>query len=485
MKRIIPLLTIPLITSFYLKSQNYQTLYSDIIPYYESQNKWIKCIRIDSVKYQKDTIFYPFSNIQQIEYECLTPSGPSWIGSKVIIQNTDYNLFFNIQDDTIKIKTNASLNEKWTAYELLDSTIIIATVIKQDTLKFLNLLDSVKTIGFQVYNKNLIPISHVLNNMTLLLSKNYGFVRIFNFYLFPDYNINFPEFELQEYNLVGLSKPQIGIQNLTWFDVYDFQVEDEIHILYKESWWGSSNDYSTTHKTIIKYLLRNDYTDSIVYEIEIERSKYKIWYDSNTSSYDYIHDIRKSLIVPDSIFDKLPGEPIISEYEACSYYMINDINLSKTEPSGYEKICLFSDTCWTYCDVWGCWPSYSYIKGLGGPYYGCDNFTFMQENKLVYYKKGNKTWGTPLIISDIKDTKLDKDILMFPNPTKDILWIKIINLDLPLTFELFNIKGQIIVKKDIVSEVSSISIKSYNKGIYMYRILGNSGIVKCDKIIIE
>lgn len=488
MKKIELITILNLISLSYLIAQDYQTVRSDRIAYFDDQYGNVKCIRIDSLINQKDSIFFPFPNIQQLDYACFTPYGGSWIGNKIIIQNTGFDIFFNKKNDTIKIKRNAQLDEQWIAYEIKDSITIVAQITNIDTLDIIGMLDSAKTISFQVFDKNMTLLSHGLNNMSIVLSKYYGLVKTFNFYLFPVFEgENYLGEQFQELNLKGLSRPQIGIQNLTWFEVFDFQTGDEIHSLYTEDCWGTGwNDYSITQKTIVKYLSRIDYLDSIVYEIEIKRSKFTRWID--TSSFEFLHDTRKQVIVPNLIFDKLPGETIIEEYEAYTYFMTNGNIISKTEPSDYEKIWPSDDSCWRNCCVDGCFPSYTYLKGLGGAYYWCDNYFFCiggTENKLVYYKKGEVTWGTPIIVTNISDINQDENIIVFPNPTKDNLCLYVPEDVLPITFELIDIKGQIFLKKEINSDISSINIESFCEGTYLYRISNKSGIIRSDRLLVK
>ena len=139
------------------------------------------------------------------------------------------------------IKTTALLNDSWTAYYLPDSIKIIATVISHDTMSFLGQLDSVKTIGFQVYDKNMDLLDYPLNTMELRISKNFGFVKTFNFYLFPNLT-DYTSERFEEYSLIGLSNPEIGIQNLTWFEINDFQPGDELHIVNESRSWFAVSD---------------------------------------------------------------------------------------------------------------------------------------------------------------------------------------------------------------------------------------------------
>jgi hypothetical protein len=205
-----------------IHSQEYQTITSDRIVSFENESREVRSIRIDSVHFETDSVLYPNSNIQQLDYNCYNVRGASWIGEKIIVKDDGYNLFFNHALDTIKINTNAQLNQSWKAYELTDSLLITATITGHNTMEFLGQVDSVKIITFKVFDKINTPIVHELNNISVLLSKNYGWIKTLEFYHFPVPKVR---------TLIGLSKPALGIVNLTWLDVHDYQVGDEIHVL--------------------------------------------------------------------------------------------------------------------------------------------------------------------------------------------------------------------------------------------------------------
>lgn len=179
--------------------------YSDRISYYENPENEVKCIRIDSIEPGRDSIVFPFSNIQFIDYNCASPYGASWIGEMVVVRAIGEHLFQNKYGDTITIYTRHPLNMPWRIYQD-DEVVINAQITQHDTSSFLGLVDSVKTIGFQVYDKFENQISHSLNNKTILISKHYGVVRVLNFYQFPDYdqlNYGYKDDRLTELDLVG------------------------------------------------------------------------------------------------------------------------------------------------------------------------------------------------------------------------------------------------------------------------------------------
>lgn len=82
--------------------------------------------------------------------------------------------------------------------------------------------------------------------------------------------------------------------------------------------------------------------------------------------------------------------------------------------------------------------------------------------------------------------KLDpENIIVFPNPAHDYLTVRIKKNDHNEIFEILDVTGRIIVKKDIVSEESNIGIEDLNPGTYLYRLRRNNEILKIDKLIIK
>ena len=487
MKRIKISLIFLLISIINAFGQDYQTISSDRTAFFDNEYSNIKCIRIDSVKHHRDSVLFPFKVIQQLDYFCFSPYVASWIGKSVTIKDNGLNEFINKMGDTIAVKTNAELGDKWIAFALHDSITIEASIISHDTMTFLGITDSVKTIGFQAYDKSMNQLKLEINNMHLQISKSYGFVKTFNFYLFPNFQADYLSERFEEYNLIGLSNPKVGVRNLTWFEVNDFQAGDELHVLDESScWYGDGYGSATTEKVIYKYLERSDYSDSIVYKYSRIQSIYTTWTDS--SDFEYYNDTLTTTIKPDSLFDKLPGEPIINEYDAYNYYMTNESPLSKTNPSGNEQYGFEGDSCWRMTIADGCLAAYKYIKGLGGPYYSCSQAFCLggAERKLVYYKKGGVTWGNPLTITDISDIPTVKGVMVYPNPARNHINISISDSDCQkLQIFIYDIQGRLQKTRILESTNSMISISDLKSGIYILKIYDDENVIKMDRLIIE
>lgn len=469
-----------------LLCQNYQTVHSDRIVFFEGNayNNSVRCIRVDSTKkVDGDSVFYPNPSILELNYWCLSPTVASWIGKKIIV-NSDFNIFFNLNGDSIKIKNNAKLNESWIAYKLIDSMFIVAKIKSIDTLTFSGLLDSVKTIIFQAYSKDSIVIKHVINSKTISISKNYGFIKTLSFFMFPTFITSYYNQYDTVYNLIGFTNPRTGITNLTKKEVYNFDVGDEIHEVYQITCALRQDCKNTTTKTIRRYLKKETKGDSIIYKVEIKQNKFIESPDENSTS--YLIDTINFVVKSDSIFDKLPGEPIYEYPMAYLYNMYVSENgiRTKVKQSEVDWIVYQDDNCWQSYIVDGCFPAYEYIEGIGGPYYWCEGWFFEEEkNEVVYYKKGETVWGTPLVITDIIDTEIKNSVTIYPNPCDHILNIKVSTENLPCHFTLFDNSGKLLEEFSLHDEYITINVEKYSNGFYFYRIINKKNSVINGKLL--
>ncbi|MDX6745916.1 MULTISPECIES: T9SS type A sorting domain-containing protein [unclassified Polaribacter] len=72
----------------------------------------------------------------------------------------------------------------------------------------------------------------------------------------------------------------------------------------------------------------------------------------------------------------------------------------------------------------------------------------------------------------------------FPNPTKDILNIKVNNFTKgSLKYQLYNIKGAMVDSSTIDSSLSLISMKNKAIGFYFLKIINNQNLVQIFKIV--
>lgn len=486
MKRFNLLTFLIALTTLNALAHDYQTLYSNRIALFENSEKQIKALRIDSVKAVTDSVFYPFATIQRISESCISPYKASWIGEKVVIKPDGTNLFFNRDGDTITMKTHARGNETWIAFQRGDDFRVKATVQSVGLENFLGLTDSVKTITLTVTDKNGNPQQHSLNNLKLKISKTYGFIEPLNFYLFPDITVSFPADRLEIYSLVGLTNPNVvGVQNLTWFEVYDFQPGDEFHVQMHKT--GDAYLYlpfrEYDNRCIYKYLERIDYTDSIVYYYTRKQSIETVYTDSTTL--ELFNDTLKSVVKVNPDFEKLPGEPVIGTFTAYSMNMINSKFRTKTIP-GSLLIYGLQDSCLSPITGEGCVYNEKYIDGLGGPYYFCSGYVGdTEERKLVYYKKGETEWGEKLVITSVLEIKTNNYLKFFPNPADTYIIISNPSNIKINKLMLFDFSGRIVKTFEALELArGTLNMQHLLPGIYLLKAETDVG-VETEKLVVQ
>ncbi|MDD3771423.1 MAG: T9SS type A sorting domain-containing protein [Weeksellaceae bacterium] len=477
MKKLFLILIVLLIT-ISLKSQNsYQTVYSNRTAYFRGEYNLVETIKIDSCKFNNDSILFPSRTLQLIGDECYDPFGGSWAGKKIIIHN-HWNYFFNDDHDTIRIKTNAALNENWNLFQKPDITII-ATVTSWDTLTVLGVLDSVKIITLHVYDHTMKPQPHELEGTTIAISKHFGLTKTLNFTHFPTVKFRPAYYITKNLDLIGITNPELGQQHIKWFDVFDFQEGDEFHYV------NSSNSLmfgGSAHEKIyiIRIIKRENFADSIRYTEQIETL---LKYRQNTSS-DYIttYDNQQvtNVVYKNAEFDHEPGVPVFrNDSSMLVVYPSFSVNSS---PEIYFK----KNDCWHKSHVLddACnYTSYEKGRGLIASSSGCWEWQSYNNTQQVYYKKNSSTWGTPLLLTNINELLELPEIKVYPNPTADRIYVYMNDFSRSYSFELLDAKGETIKKTELKTKSNIISLEELNSGLYFYRLTKDNKQIKSGKII--
>ena len=466
-------------------ASNYQTVYSHRIAFFDN-----KAIRIDSLEVVgNDSVFYPIKSIREngyYGYYCYTPFGASFLGEKVVIKD-NWNYFFNGNGDSIKIKTDAALNESFELFHIENLVTAVATVVSIETQHFFGLSDLVKTIKIELFDKDGNPINHpnINEDPEIKISENYGFLQVFDIYDFYFIGSYYPYAPIYEKrSLIGLTNPDVGRQNLTWFDVFDFQIGDELHIIEEDGEFASP--YHRTIQIIDKYQNRTDYgNDSISYEILRIQHTYLRNYAGEETEYTNSQNVTCTY-KPNPEFDRLNGEPIIiyDNYGGSYAYANLESSSSKIDPGSEGHIYYQgNDECWTKHIYDGCPTARIYYKGLGGPYsWSCYGMMYTYEKELVYYKKGNETWGNPIVLS-INDAFVKEKNLIVNNPTKEFILLNKDMIEHPCLFELIDISGKVLLQKTVDANNNTVNVNHIQNGMYLCRLIKNNNVVCTGKVI--
>ena len=188
------LLFILILSAYCCDAQHYQCLQSGVKHYFTNGNGYLRGIRIDSVRTMGDTtVYYLFhtprggwgpDGLGSDTMNFDLPPG-SWLGEKVMQLNGNTFLFDNLWGDTVIIQAEANLGSSWLFCRDTSAHYYMATVTSIDTMTFSGVYDTVKTITISAYYDSSILASDSLNGFQIMLSKNHGFVQVFDLYTFP------------------------------------------------------------------------------------------------------------------------------------------------------------------------------------------------------------------------------------------------------------------------------------------------------------
>ncbi|MCF8368533.1 MAG: T9SS type A sorting domain-containing protein [Bacteroidales bacterium] len=487
-------------------SQNFECIKTDATYYFSESDinftgeQSYHAIQIDSITINEDTTSYyqfPVIGIENGQWECYSGSWPSWIGKRIDVLDDGTTLFYDLYDGPVFIKPQADVGDEWVCFNFITGAIYKAQLESLTQMNFLGITDMVKKITFQAYGCNGEPMIHPINDKYILISENHGLIQTLNFKVFPDLIDNFLEDEIMEYELVGISEPEIGIQNLSIEKIFDYEVGDEFHTYQDALMWGDNYYFKTIHEVIGK-----QYVNETLIEYTFKRCG-RLHYEYLGSGYDTIHFQNDTLIiqmdfnaysdpalndVPDKYFKE--GNPEYYEYRW--YKQQYDSEMNKVRKNLYDGfISVAPHDCIEPIITDEKYYSNSYyLEGLGGPFWEYGDFGYEYHKYLVYYKKGTEEWGEPyncdsLLVSttDLPVSKLV--ISIAPNPMKNLSKIKTQSQGLKNSvISIFNSTGIKLMEFKDSPEVV-LNKGDLNPGIYLVQFYLNGLLTDTKKLIVQ
>lgn len=462
-------------------AQHYRPIVPNDVYYFSTgKSEDLYPIKIDSLQtVGEDSIFYLYKQVrkQYVKEKCaITLQGDSWLGKTVQVSKTGTVQFYNSQQKPILLHTTAPLKASWIAYESTKwkAEIVVSAITKET---FLGVVDSVKTFHINILKKNGADTSHPYDNLELRLSKSHGLVKTVNFFLWDSPEYYYPlEQSVESLSLVGVKNLQVGATDIGNKEFFDFEVGDEFHV--EES-------------TII----------GIVPDVRSDIRVYKFHVIAKTIANDaYHYQIQKytrenATTIIDTIkevYDWKENSELLGQITKEGSFLRNFYvdalgkRAKKMEVPMYQKSP--SDSCWTpgvgILTMEQCtYPEKLFYEGLGGPYYQCRIGGFNQFNrKLLYYKKGNEEWGTPLSVSK-NNSNLASEVTVSPNPAHDFVQFDLGTVGQPVALEVRDGQGAFTLAKQFTGgfkwDVSNVA-----KGLYFYTISNNTGRTS-GKIVVQ
>jgi len=436
-------------------AQDYQNICSPGITLFQGNDGYFKAFRPDSQELPgtSDTIFYSYRAIRDsisilFAFDCRDTSNGDALGGKIWKHHDGWFWFFNKTGDTLRINSQAAVNESWQYCSLPGNGYLQATVSAIMTDSVAGTTDQVKVISFQAKNGSGNNISCIFNQKEIKLSQHFGLSKMYDVYWTPYDTLNLL--------LIGKTTPMLGIQPFTWADVYDYNIGDEFHYSGHDTYVEGG---TVQWKSIKKILGKTVYgsADSVHYQVEECKIR---WYPvppPNTSStHDtLVESYNFSQLSADSTLSMLPDEFHRQEMRAAAFSRrFSEFNHRQAQiynVNGYHwdwtNGC-FSDPF----EIWG--PISYFVPGLGltnWMYQLADVSVEEHTSNLVFFKKGTEVWGTQvstdcsiLLGTGEKVISPVSSIEVFPNPAETEVRIRMCNFS-PVgnfSFSLYDCSGE-------------------------------------------
>jgi hypothetical protein len=309
----------------------------------------------------------------------------------------------------------------------------------------------------------------------------------------------YDEFCIQ-FELKGISNPQVGMQNLELSSIWDFNVGDEIDKYYlMTAVGGIYQEIKSKHHILSKEVLG----DTLHYTV----NKCSITYlAAPGGGYTYYHDTVSEIHVIDTLYNfvnSLPDQFIIVENQGdfrtyvaitCSYYETSN-KMMKTAwygfYSNYPFDCLWSPEGKNSKDIG--WDQDYFIENLGDYYYELWPYSNSFSFYPVYYKSGNEEWGVPynfncedFITSSEEIINPLEEVHFSPNPMHS--WTRL-TIDNPenneYQFQLFNSMGVLVREYHFLTNELVIPRENLGNGIYFYLLSDDQKVRHNGKLIIQ
>lgn len=473
-----------------------------------SQTMWV--VNIDSVRvYQGWNYHYGYrttriqseTNVVYDKYYCYDPYGASRMSIAMSAKGGE-NFFFNSAGYGIRISTLSHLDQPWICCKINDTTHLYATVISESIESILGVDDSVKNIAFQAKRVTGELVAHPLNSKLFKLSKNFGMITLFDFYTFPNYSS-------PVHYLIGTSVAgnETGDQNLTYKQIYSFNIGDEFHTEYAKMITPgyTRSSYKRVYKVLDRFWNLN--MDTVTYRMDYLSDSW-IGYD------DIPHNYRKyTVFISYPLFsancngtDYFPEQSIFCDTIAYftvkyfSQYRTSEYNkrwvkFSRTA-NRLNKCSFCADTLVGIINPLSSGVVEYYIEGCGGPYtYGSTggnshpNEGSWWSNSLVYFKKGSETWGEPFDVTNWgKPDLIQENALirfnLYPNPSSNIITVVIPDLSFTgYKLEVYSVLGNKVNDILLTDTKITLDISNYDIGIYFLKLFKNNTLVGREKLI--
>lgn len=448
-----------LVTCFKSFGQNYNCFQPGMKNFFVNSDHYLRGIRIDSViTASGNTIYYPFHTTRYFDAAIDSNSG-SWLGKQVMSLSDGSFIFDTYWGNPVTIKTQAMPGDVWTFYHDTSSKHYEATLVSTDTMTVLGSADSVKLIHITAYNGSTVNTADPANGFEIILSKDHGFVQVFDLYTFPyhpDTDDRYTACGHQIFKLTSFSTP-------TQNSIYDFSVGDVFEYYTSEQTVAFVEYQTTSIDSVISKVVDGS---GVHYTIAQRSHIFVVGTGGLTGAYNekgtYEMTVTSAPVIADTLMPEEKGFPYLV------YYTKDDDSLSCITSPKYRYQLYFPQP------FEDCGFGKEYKSGLGEiKSDSClTELHNMKDMQLVYARKNDIGCGgyRPLTVQD--PLSAGSHIAISPNPATYV-----INIAYPeniTSLAICNIWGKQVLTQKCGTKAAAVNIEQLPAGIYFVSINGEA-----------
>jgi hypothetical protein len=388
-----------------------------------------------------------------------------------IIFNIESQKIINCKNDTFFIKHIINLGD--------DYTQLININNKTDEIKYTCITAKVDFINNQIDSIKEIFVSSKLypnKNSTIILSKNHGIRKFFNFYfLLKNDNKHSPElFDIIGYESKDESfgyKPEDirdslfkwKIGDIRTIENYDFQFPHNKYVVYLDSVINLKYNGDELQIIFIRFF-RDKYGFLVDKGIIVEKYNLK---DFN----NYFNE-HNQIAILDGL-KEFNGNHFIFIIDSVNFVKKNGVENYELKLHDLQKRINSTDCQINYC--LDCEMNYTFIPGPGLVHITI-NSVWTSYWDLRGYRQGEKEWGLLDLPVGIEESANHSDNFeIYPNPASEQLIIGNNNY-LPGNIVISNLLGEVLLKSEMQSKAITIDISNLPQGLYFLKIGNESKI---------
>jgi hypothetical protein len=428
--------------------------------------------------------------------KCIDSNAPSWMGRMCVHHSDGEEWYFNRQNDTFRIMTQAQSGDSWTLLDDHKGLTFRATIIAADTMSWGASIDSFKTASIQAYNGNS-PVNHYGNKLLLKWSKSNGWLKTMDVYAFPRFDSVWDYIgegiDSSQHTRFRADWPEINLRGEDIFTKY--QVGNE-WVYYSESvnYSTQATTYSGYHDSVMSVTILSGtqlkaeilrYSYSVTVGPNDHNPKVESW-SKGVQTVQQQNNLNKLLIKDlyfyDLILKKGVANPVTGRLytgtaDFCGNYGfrktdITPCSLPPTRPGGgcYKVGCI--DGVNMHVD--------GYLSNFGQTYHYYefnDMYSYMSKQQwgFSYIKLGNCESGTKTILYTSVPRLPFEDFKVFPNPANANLKIELPVIIGTVEASLFNAIGQCVFKQQFDGKTATMNVASMPAGLYWLEIVNQQG----------